>query len=129
MNCKIIVIDDFKRDAKKLLKKYVSLKDELVALQKQLLENPRMGILIHENIYKIRLAVKSKGKGKSGGMRVITYVIEVEIQIEEIREQDITIFLLTIYDKSEMENITDNDLLNLINEINTELNNDNKEIK
>jgi mRNA-degrading endonuclease RelE of RelBE toxin-antitoxin system len=68
MNCRIIVVDDFKRDAKKLLKKYLSLKDELAALQEQLLQNPRMGTLIHENVYKIRLAVKSKGKGKSGGL-------------------------------------------------------------
>lgn len=62
MNCKIIAIDDFKRDAKKLLKKYSSLKSELEELQEQLFENPRMGMLIFENTYKIRLAVKSKGK-------------------------------------------------------------------
>lgn len=128
MNCKIIAIDDFKRDAKKLLKKYISLKEELVQLQAQLLENPRMGTLIHEKTYKIRLAVKSKGKGKSGGMRVITYVVEVEFQIgENIMEQDITIFLLAIYDKSETENISDKDLQNLIKEINTELNNEDVE--
>ncbi len=128
MNCKIIAIDDFKRDAKKLLKKYVSLKDELAQLQAQLLENPRMGTLIHENTYKIRLSVKSKGKGKSGGMRVITYVVEVAFQVEEnVKEQDITIFLLTIYDKSEIENISDKDLQNLIDEINTELSNEDSE--
>ncbi len=77
MNCKIIFIDDFKRDAKKLLKKFISLKDELFALETQLLENPRMGTLIHQNIYKIRLAVKSKGKGKSGGLRVISNVLQI----------------------------------------------------
>ncbi len=128
MNCKIIAIDAFKKDAKKLLKKYVSLKDELAQLQAQLLDNPRMGTRIHENTYKIRLAVKSKGKGKSGGMRVITYVVEVEVQVEEsVTEQGITIFLLTIYDKSEVENIADQDLQNLINEINTELNDEDTE--
>jgi mRNA-degrading endonuclease RelE of RelBE toxin-antitoxin system len=127
MNCKIIVIDDFKRDAKKLLKKYASLKEELAILQEQLLENPRMGTHIQENTYKIRLAVKSKGKGKSGGMRIITHVIEVEIQVSENeKEQNFTVFLLTIYDKSEMENITDTDLQNLIDEVNTELDDENK---
>lgn len=122
MNCRIIAIDAFKRDAKKLLKKYLSLKNELTQLQEQLLQNPRMGTLILENTYKIRLAVKSKGKGKSGGMRVITYVVELEILVEEnVIEQEITVFLVTIYDKSEIENVADKDLKNLIEEINTEL--------
>lgn len=121
MNCKIIAIDDFKRDAKKLLKKYSSLKSELEELQEQLFENPRMGMLIFENTYKIRLAVKSKGKGKSGGLRLITHVVELEIKIEESKNQDFTIFLLAIYDKSEMENIANKDLKDLINEINEEL--------
>ncbi len=108
------------------MKKFVSLKDELFALETQLLENPRMGTLIHQNIYKIRLAVKSKGKGKSGGLRVISYVVEVQIQVEEnIKEQEISIFLLTIYDKSEMENIPNKILQNLIDEVNNELDNEN----
>ncbi len=125
MNCKIILVDDFKRDAKKLLKKFVSLKDELLALQTELLENPRIGTLIHENIYKIRLAVKSKGKGKSGGLRVISYVIEVEMQVEENeREQEISVFLLSIYDKSEMENISNKALQSLIDDVNNELDNE-----
>jgi mRNA-degrading endonuclease RelE of RelBE toxin-antitoxin system len=121
MSCKIVVIDDFKRDAKKLVKKYVSLKTELAELQAQLLKKPRMGTLIYENTYKIRVAVKSKGKGKSGGLRVISHVVEVEIRVEENTTQNFTVFLLAIYDKSETENITDKDLKNLIAEINTEL--------
>lgn len=125
MNCRIIAIDNFKRDAKKLLKKHLSLKNELAQLQEQLLANPRLGTLILENTYKIRLAVKSKGKGKSGGMRVITYVVEVEILVEEnITEQAVTVFLVSIYDKSEMENIGDKDLKSLIEEINAELDNE-----
>jgi mRNA-degrading endonuclease RelE of RelBE toxin-antitoxin system len=117
MNFEIIAIDSFKRAAKKLLKKYNSLKSELLELQEQLKENPRMGVCILENIYKIRLAVKSKGKGKSGGMRVITYVVELELQVEEnTTEQKNTIFLLTIYDKSEMENIDDSEIYTLIGE-------------
>ena len=128
MNCKIIAIDDFKRDAKRLLKKYISLKAELAELQEQLLQNPRMGTLLQENTYKIRLAVKSKGKGKSGGMRVITHVVEIEIQVEENAiEQNFTVFLLTIYDKSEMENISDNDLQNLLGEVQNELDQEEEE--
>ncbi|MBK6993566.1 MAG: hypothetical protein KA138_06840 [Saprospiraceae bacterium] len=125
MNCKIIAIDNFRREAKWLIKKFPSLKSELETLQNDLLQNPRLGTLIHENIYKIRLAVKSKGKGKSGGMRVITYVVEVEIQIEE-RETDseITIFLVSIYDKSEQANISERELRDIIDEINAELDNE-----
>lgn len=123
MNCKVIALDNFKRDAKKLLKKYASLKEELTQLQLLLLSNPRYGTLIRENVYKIRLAVKSKGKGKSGGMRVITFVFEVEVLVEEDKmEQDFTVFLMTIYDKSDMENISDKDLQNLVDEIINSLN-------
>ena len=66
MKCNILATNSFPRDAKKLFKKYVSLKIELKELESQLIKNPRLGIKIHENIYKIRIAVKSKGKGKSG---------------------------------------------------------------
>lgn len=118
MRFRVILIDNFKREAKRLLKKYPSLKNELVVLQQQLLENPRMGIQIAENVYKIRLSVKSKGRGKSGGMRVITFVWEVVAEQEEDDTTlDTTIFLASIYDKSEEENISDKDLQRLIDEI------------
>lgn len=122
MNCKIIVTENFKRDARKLLKKYRSLQGELLELQEELLENPRMGTLITENTYKIRLAVKSKGKGKSGGLRVITHVIEVEIELEEqLNEQEITIFLVSLYDKSKTSNVSENELKNYLIEIREDL--------
>jgi hypothetical protein len=125
MSCKIIAIDNFRREAKWLVKKFPSLKSELETLQNDLLQNPRLGTLIHENIYKIRLAVKSKGKGKSGGMRVITYVVEVEIQIEEVEnDSEITIFLVSIYDKSDQANISEKELRGMIDEINAELDNE-----
>jgi mRNA-degrading endonuclease RelE of RelBE toxin-antitoxin system len=126
MNCKIIAIDDFYRDAKRLSKKYASLKGELKDLETQLLENPRMGILIRENTYKIRLAVKSKGRGKSGGMRIITHVVEVEVEVSEIEtEQDFTVILVSIYDKSEIENLSDTYLKSLIDDIESELEDEN----
>jgi hypothetical protein len=125
MNCKIIPIDNFRREAKWLVKKFPSLKSELETLYNNLLENPRLGTLIHENIYKIRLAVKSKGKGKSGGLRVITYTIEVNLSIEENEsESEITVFLVSIYDKSDQANISDKELKDFIEEINNEINNE-----
>jgi mRNA-degrading endonuclease RelE of RelBE toxin-antitoxin system len=126
MNCKIIAIDDFNRDAKRLAKKYASLKGELKELEAQLLANPRMGILIRENTYKIRFAVKSKGRGKSGGLRIITHLIELEIEISESEmEQDITIILVAIYDKSEVQNIDDAYLRSVIEDIEAELEDEN----
>jgi len=62
----------FQREARRLLKKYASLRQELGHLQLLLAETPRLGTPLGNNCFKIRLAVKSKGQGKSGGMRVIT---------------------------------------------------------
>ncbi len=101
----------FLSNAKRLAKKYASLKTDLLRLQSELLLNPKMGMLIQANTYKIRLAIKSKNKGKSGGARVITYYFE------EIEEQlDAELFLLTIYDKSESDTIGDAELMELIGE-------------
>ena len=125
MSYRIIAVPSFSRDAKRLSKKYVSLKGELQTLQSELLQNPRLGTLIRENTYKIRLAVKSKGKGKSGGLRIITHVFEVEIEVtEHEKEQRTTIVLVSIYDKSEMDNLPDKELRELIEGIEDELSGD-----
>jgi len=117
MEANVIVTPNFQREAKKLMKKYRSLKSELAELAEQLEENPKIGILIGEDTYKIRLAVKSKGKGKSGGMRVITCV---EIEVIE-NEEKTDVYLLSIYDKSKYENISDKVLEGLISEVQSEI--------
>lgn len=113
MKVEIKLTDDFHRAAKKLLKKYRSLNAELQTLATALKENPRMGTLIAENIYKIRLAVKSKGGGKSGGMRIVTYVHAIIVESEE----DIQVYLLTIYDKAEFDTVSDEYLKSVIEAI------------
>ena len=107
MSYKVIPTSKFKKQAKRLIKKFPSLKTDLAELEKQLISNPTSGTALGNNTYKVRLAVKSKGKGKSGGMRVITFVIT----------EDEEIYLLTIYDKSELDNIEDNDLKTQICEL------------
>lgn len=97
----------FERDAKVLLKKYPSLRLELAELGKELSLNPTKGIPLGHNCYKIRQAIKSKGKGKSGGARVITYLLT---ENEEV-------ILLTIYDKSEKENLLPGELDVLLTDI------------
>jgi mRNA-degrading endonuclease RelE of RelBE toxin-antitoxin system len=104
MSFSVKSISVFERQAKRLIKKFPSLKKELEELIKKLKEEPQKGTLIGHNCYKIRLAIASKGKGKSGGARVITHIIY----------KNNTIYLLSIYDKSDIENLTDKEILELI---------------
>jgi mRNA-degrading endonuclease RelE of RelBE toxin-antitoxin system len=109
MNYNVIPIDKFKKEAKRLVKKYPSLKSELIELNDVLSENPTVGTPLGNNAYKIRTAIKSKGKGKSGGARVITYFVT----------QDKEVYLLTIYDKAEFDTIDDKLLRKIIESIQT----------
>lgn len=96
----IIPSEEFVRQAKRLAKKHKSLPDDLVVLQQTLLKNPFAGTNLGGGKRKIRLKVASNGKGKRGGMRVITYnVVEAE--------EGVDVYLITIYDKSEFENVSD----------------------
>jgi mRNA-degrading endonuclease RelE of RelBE toxin-antitoxin system len=95
MNFSIIPGDKFKREAKRLIKKFPSLKQELAHLSALLEKDPHTGTPLGNDTYKIRLAIKSKTKGKSGGARVITYIVAENKEV----------YLLTIYDKSEFDSI------------------------
>ncbi|EMM99641.1 PF06296 domain protein [Leptospira noguchii str. 1993005606] len=104
MNFNILRSLQFERELKRLVKKYPSLKKEYENLISSLEKNPTEGTPIGKNCYKIRIPIASKGKGKSGGARVITCVVIVEK----------IVFLVSIYDKSEKENISDKDLEKII---------------
>lgn len=97
----------FARRLKRLAKKYISLSSELADLEKHLEENPRLGTTLGAGLYKIRLASKSKGKGKSSGFRVITYYVE-RVGDDEV------VYLVTIYDKSEEDSIDKDELLAIV---------------
>src|SRR4051794_10560179 len=97
MSFNVITIKSFDRQAKRLSKKYPSLKKELNELIITLAKNPFLGTSIGHDCFKIRLAIKSKAKGKSGGARVIT----------NLYVKGNLIILLAIYDKSELGNISD----------------------
>ena len=118
MKIKVLASDDFRKKAKPLLKKYASLKKELFELSEQLEINPEMGISLGDGLYKIKVGVKSKGKGKSGGVRVITYLVS-KIQIVENEEFKVVHFA-TIYDKSEYDTITHKGQESIIKEIDEE---------
>lgn len=107
MNFKILYTDHFEREFKRLAKKYRSIKYDLANLLNQLQENPTNGTPLGKDCYKVRLAISAKQKGKSAGARVITH----------LHIQGKTIFLLSIYDKSEQESISDNEISAILNQI------------
>ncbi len=96
MSFKVKTISVFERQAKRLMKKYPSLKKEIRELSVKLKEKADYGTPVGHNCYKIRLAIASKGKGKSGGARVITHVIF----------KNNIVYLLSVYDKSEIESLS-----------------------
>ena len=124
MSSKVVVTPNFQREAKKLNKKYHSLKKELNELVESLEKDPLQGTLISENVYKIRLSIKNKGKGKSAGARIITY-----LHIEETEDNEQFVYLISIYDKSDYENISDNFIRQMIDEIETEIESSNDDSK
>jgi len=89
------VSSEFEKSLKRLSKKYPSLKADYLAFLSELEKNPTIGDEIFPNCRKARIAIKSKGKGKRGGGRVIFYFEVVEDKI----------ILLFIDDKSEIENV------------------------
>ena len=99
MNYRIIPSISFLKEAKRLAKKYPSFKNDLEILQKELIINPNYGVEIGVGLRKVRMAIGSKGKGKSHGARVITYTVILSVDEGEIN-------LLTIYDKAERESIS-----------------------
>lgn len=107
MNYSIEVTAYFGKQLKRLAKRFPSLKQEYAELIVSLKENPEQGIHLGNNCYKIRLAIASKQKGKSGGARVITHLQIVDSKI----------YLLSIYDKSEQSDINDKDLDNWLRDI------------
>lgn len=107
----IHTIVTFDKEMKRLSKKYHSIIKDYAALIEDLKKNPHIGVDLGNGIRKVRMAIASKGKGKSGGARVITDTSAI-ISVEEGR-----VTLLTIYDKSDRENISNNEIIRLQQEI------------
>ncbi|EQA35561.1 plasmid stabilization system protein, RelE/ParE family [Leptospira inadai serovar Lyme str. 10] len=107
MNYKVETTSNFEKEFKLLVKKYRSLKKEIKELGESLKKDPTQGTSLGKNCYKIRIPIASKGKGKSGGARVIYFVILAK----EV------VFLLSIYDKAEKESISDSELEGFLKKI------------
>ncbi|MBM6675016.1 addiction module toxin RelE [Marseilla massiliensis] len=107
MSLEIVRSDYFTSEFKRLAKRYRSLAKDYEAFLESLKSNPLQGVEIAPNVRKIRMAIGSKGKGKSGGARVITLNALVT-------EQDGTVYLLLIYDKSDAPNVKMNVIKDII---------------
>lgn len=102
MEYSIKVTGLFEKEFKKLTKRYKSAKEDVQIAVQSIIENPNQGIYIGNNCYKIKVAIKNKGK--SGGARLITRVLISESSI----------YLLSIYDKSDKENISNKEIDDLL---------------
>ena len=94
---KVRMSEDFRAAYKRLKKRHKSLEADFERLLASLLINPLQGVELEGGARKVRLAISSKCRGKSGGARVI---IRIRIMADELQ-------LLYIYDKSDFENIND----------------------
>ena len=101
---RIIPTMPFQRQAKRLIKKFPSLKKEILDLIESLKDDPKQGTPLGDDCFKIRLSIASKNKGKSGGARVITCVYVASSEL----------YLLSIYDKSERSSLNDQEIKALI---------------
>ncbi len=104
MSFQINFTPDFERQFKQLARKYKSLPNDLFLLVQLLRNNPEQGIPLGHHLYKIRLSINSKGKGKSGGARVITYLVHKERSV----------YFVSIYDKGQLDNLTKDQILQLL---------------
>lgn len=107
MSFKLKTTPPFDRQLKRLAKKYPSLKIEFGSLLDELEINPEQGTPLGRNCFKIRIAISSKGKGKSGGARIVTNILI----------SNATVYLLTIYDKADKDTITNRELDELLKQL------------
>jgi hypothetical protein len=107
MNYRLEVSATFKRNIKNLGKRYASITDDYARLLDELEKDPGLGADLGGGLRKIRMAITSKGHGKRGGARVITFTVIVSVE-------EAVINLLTIYDKSERESIKRSEILALL---------------
>ena len=116
MSCNITVSvsDDFAKEAKRLAKKYPSFKQDYKEFLESIKNNPLQGDEITKNIRKIRMAIKAKGKGKSGGARVITFNILTDIKNGHV------VFLL-LYDKEDASTVKVNVVKQLVRDMGFDL--------
>ena len=104
MSYKVLAIPNFSSELKRLVRKYPSLKKEIAILFIDLAINPKQGVSLGSNCFKIRLAISLKRSGKSGGARIIT-----NLKISHAK-----VYMLSIYDKPEIDSISRKEIDDLV---------------
>ena len=99
----------FEKSYKRLKKKYLSLKSDLEEFKKEYNENPYIGSDLGGGFRKIRIAIKSKNRGKRGGARIITYDLC-------IKKEDKIVIMVQIYDKNEISTFFEDEYVIALNE-------------
>ncbi len=94
MDYKIIARKTFIKGIKQLSKRYASITDDYERLLNKLENTPQLGTSLGGGLRKIRMPITSKGRGKSGGVRVITFTVIISVNEAEIN-------LIAIYDKAD----------------------------
>ena len=112
MEIKFSYHPQFAKDVKRLAKKYKSLASDLKILLSEITDNPDLGVDLGHGVRKVRLSITSKGKGKRGGARILSYKRIV------INDSYIKIVFLAMYDKNELENVSDDYIRYLLGTIN-----------
>ena len=114
MSFEILTTSYFDLEAKRLAKRHRSFIEDLQDFQEELLKNPYQGTEVSPGIRKIRLSIDSKGRGKSGGARVITFTYLVD-------EKDGVVILLLLYDKADASSIKMNVVRKIIKDLGLDL--------
>lgn len=104
MSLNLHALESFTKEVKRLHKKYKNLPNDLKELRETLIDNPHAGVALTSHCYKIRLANASISTGKRGGFRIIYYYFDGEDNL----------YLMSIYSKTEMENISEEKLIEIL---------------
>ena len=110
METLIRMLPEFEHRAKALAKKYKSFVNDYGVFIESLKANPLQGKSLGGGVYKIRFSISSKAKGKSGGARILTY------NVKKVNPEKYIVVLMSIYDKSEMDNVSDTYLKDILKE-------------
>jgi hypothetical protein len=109
MKTNFVVTERFDKSYKRLRKKYASLPHDLNQFKKDFAENREIGASLGNGFRKVRLAIQSKGRGKSGGARIIIYEMCLKADGD-------TVVLVDIYDKSERDTMSENEYIKILQE-------------
>ena len=102
---RVITTKEFRKEAELLKRKYPNIKEDFLELAEQLKQDPITGnASLGKDCYKVRMKISDKSKGQSGGARVIINV--------EVKDNDV--YVLSVYDKSEIESLTDKEISSLL---------------